>query len=55
MLALGAPKDSDSAVIEERCPGCGEVTRWESERMDNGEGWVLHCPECGTETTRFSG
>lgn len=55
LLALGAPKESDSATIEDECPACGEVTRWETERMDDGEGWVLHCSACGAETNRISG
>lgn len=55
LLALGAPKDSDSSVIEDECPECGELTRWETERMDDAEGWVLRCSDCGAETKRIGG
>lgn len=59
LLALGAPKDSDSAVIEDECPECNELTRWEAERIADeegaDEGWVLSCTVCGVETNRFSG
>lgn len=37
VLAVGAPKGSDRAVIEEECPTCGERTRQETVRVD-GEG-----------------
>jgi len=57
LLALGAPKSSDGAVIEDECPECGELTRWEAERVadDEGSGRVLYCTECGAETDRFGG
>ncbi|MDZ7702326.1 MAG: cupin domain-containing protein [Halobacteriales archaeon] len=51
LVAVGAPKDADGAVIEEPCPACGELTRWESSR--DGEIVVLHCSDCGAETRRF--
>lgn len=58
LLALGAPKDSDSAVIEDECPECGKLTRWDAERVagrdDDGSGWLLSCTECGAETDRFT-
>lgn len=53
-LAIGAPKDSDRAVIEEECPACGGVTGREYERVDDGTAYVLTCTECGAETSRFS-
>jgi quercetin dioxygenase-like cupin family protein len=37
VLAVGAPKGSDRAVIEEECPTCGERTRQEAVRVD-GDG-----------------
>lgn len=53
-LAIGAPKASDGAIIEEECPNCGEMTGRESERVDDGNAYVLTCTECGAETSRFS-
>jgi mannose-6-phosphate isomerase-like protein (cupin superfamily) len=53
-LAIGAPKDSDGAVIEEECPACGEWTGREFDAVDDGETYVLSCSECGVETGRFS-
>ena len=50
-VAVGAPKADDGAVIEERCPACGEVTDRESRR--EAETVVLSCAACGTETDRF--
>lgn len=50
-VAVGAPKSADGSVIEDRCPSCGEVTRWESARED--ETVVLSCGSCGAETARF--
>jgi quercetin dioxygenase-like cupin family protein len=55
LLAFGAPKDTDEAVIEDKCPECGEFTRWEYESREDTEGYVLYCSECGAETNRFSG
>jgi quercetin dioxygenase-like cupin family protein len=34
VVAVGAPKESDGAVIEEECPECGERTRQEAVRVD---------------------
>lgn len=60
-LAVGAPKDSDGAVISERCPACGEETDREYDVEAVGEGddpnreeYVLACAACGAETGRFS-
>lgn len=50
-IAVGAPKSVDGSIIEERCPSCGEVTRWEHARED--ETVVLTCGSCGAETRRF--
>jgi quercetin dioxygenase-like cupin family protein len=55
LLAIGAPKETDSAVIEEECPECGKVTRREYEIREEGDVYVLTCAHCGAETTRFSG
>lgn len=52
-LAIGAPKDSDEAVIEEPCPDCGEATGREFETVDGGDTYVLSCSACGAETGRF--
>lgn len=54
LVAVGAPKDRDAAVIEEECPHCGEVTDRTAEQVDDGETYVLSCASCGVETDRFS-
>jgi len=61
-LAVGAPKDADGAVIDERCPECGAETdrEYEVEAVGAGantatEEYVLVCADCGAETDRFSG
>lgn len=50
-LAMGAPKETDAAIIEEECPDCGETTELDVERTD-GE-YVLSCGACGGEIRRF--
>ena len=55
VIAVGAPKDADSAVIEEYCPACEKRTDRTYEPIEaEGEPiYVLSCTECGTETDRF--
>jgi uncharacterized cupin superfamily protein len=53
LIAVGAPKATDEAVIEERCPSCGERTGRRGERADDGDTVRLHCTACGAETDRF--
>jgi mannose-6-phosphate isomerase-like protein (cupin superfamily) len=53
LVAVGAPKETEDAVIEERCPSCEEVTGRRGERIDDGDTVVLLCSECGAETDRF--
>jgi uncharacterized cupin superfamily protein len=53
VVAAGAPKETDEAIIEERCPECRVVTERRSERRDDGETVVLFCEGCGAETDRF--
>jgi quercetin dioxygenase-like cupin family protein len=55
VVAVGAPKDSDAAVIEEECPACGEVTGREYEKREGDDTveYVLSCDACGAETGRF--
>ncbi|WP_373189832.1 cupin domain-containing protein [Halolamina sp.] len=53
LLAMGAPKEGDEAIIEEPCPECGESTGREYETKDDGETYVLSCADCGAETMRF--
>ncbi|WP_435144667.1 cupin domain-containing protein [Halobaculum sp. P14] len=50
-VAVGAPKESDWAVISEECPNCGEETDRESEV--DGDEYVLYCAECGAEVDRL--
>ncbi|MFB6127435.1 MAG: cupin domain-containing protein [Halolamina sp.] len=54
VVAVGAPKTSDGAVIEEDCPACGETTDRDYEVADDGDTYVLRCAGCGAETDRFS-
>ena len=51
LVAVGAPKAADGAVIEERCPSCGAVTGRDVGR--DGDEVVLRCADCGAETRRF--
>lgn len=51
VLAVGAPKASDGAVISEPCPACGAETDRTADR--DGDAYVLSCADCGTETDRF--
>jgi len=69
VVAVGAPKASDTSIIEEYCEVCDEVTRREYELVDDttdetdgdadgddregGRVVVLSCRNCGTETRRF--
>lgn len=50
-IAVGAPKATDTAVISEECPTCGEATDREYEvREDGGETvYALLCAGCGAE------
>lgn len=55
LVAVGAPKNEDDAVIEEECPACGAVTdrTYESVESDGRAVYVLSCAACGAETDRF--
>jgi quercetin dioxygenase-like cupin family protein len=53
MLAIGAPKATDGAVIEEECPACGEVTGRTFEVEDDGGTYVLSCEGCGEVVDRL--
>ena len=53
LIAVGAPKATDEALIEEECPSCGEMTDRRGERVDGGDTIVLRCTDCGAETDRF--
>lgn len=52
VLAIGAPKETDEAIIAEECPECGE----ESDRAFQSEGdeYLLFCTVCDAEVRRFS-
>jgi mannose-6-phosphate isomerase-like protein (cupin superfamily) len=51
LIAVGAPKATDEAVISEECPACGETTDREYEtRTEDGEPvYALLCAGCGAE------
>jgi quercetin dioxygenase-like cupin family protein len=55
LIAVGAPKDADSAIIEEECPACGETTGRAYEQTEDADRtvYVLSCDACGVETRRF--
>jgi len=55
VVAVGAPKADDRAVIAEQCPACGADTDREYETVEEGSVYVLRCVDCGTETDRFGG
>ncbi|MFC4359934.1 cupin domain-containing protein [Halobium salinum] len=55
VLAVGAPKASDEAVVSEPCPNCGDETDRTHEVVDDGETYVLSCAACGGEADRFGG
>lgn len=56
VVAVGAPKASDGAVIEEACPSCGETAgrEFHSEAVDETTVYVLSCAGCGEETDRLT-
>lgn len=53
VVAVGAPKDSDAAVIEESCEACGESTGRDYEVEEGGDVYVLYCAACGAEADRL--
>jgi quercetin dioxygenase-like cupin family protein len=53
MLAVGAPKATDGAVIEEPCPECGAVTGRTFDVVDDEATYVLFCEACGEEVDRL--
>jgi quercetin dioxygenase-like cupin family protein len=53
MLAVGAPKSSDGATIEEECPECGELSGRDFDIVDAGATYVLYCDACKTELDRL--
>lgn len=56
VVATGAPKASDDAVVEEPCPACGETAdRTSEEAVEDGRPvYRPHCAACGefVETLR---
>ncbi|NHN60639.1 MULTISPECIES: cupin domain-containing protein [Halorussus] len=54
IVAVGAPKAADGAIIEEECPECGEETDRDYEERDGGETYVLSCASCGAELTEMT-
>lgn len=52
VVAVGAPKDSATGAVVEKCPSCGQQT--DRDRETEGEQAVLYCAECGAETARYS-
>lgn len=61
VVAVGAPKGTDRAIIEEACADCGTETRQDASVetvTDGSEEYrevVLQCVDCGAETRRFRG
>jgi quercetin dioxygenase-like cupin family protein len=56
LVAVGAPKDTDRAVLAEECPACGEPTDrdYSAEETDETTVYVLTCAACGAETNRLT-
>lgn len=52
LVAAGAPKDRDSAVIEEKCPECGQST--DRDYRIEGDSYVLVCAGCGTDVDELT-
>lgn len=55
VLAVGAPKGNDRAVIEEECPACGERTGGEAVRVGEADGTRETGEETGEATTGGDG
>ncbi|MFB6205232.1 MAG: cupin domain-containing protein [Haloglomus sp.] len=55
VIAVGAPKDADTAVVVEECPACGERTGrdFAAVEEDGTTVYVLTCAGCGAETDRL--
>ncbi|WP_435194731.1 cupin domain-containing protein [Natronomonas sp. EA1] len=51
VVAVGAPKATDDAVIEEECPECGEMTGRTFDEEDGA--YLLYCAECGEQVDRL--
>lgn len=54
VVATGAPKSADQAILLEECPECGEEANRDAEPTDGGETYILYCAECGAETDRLT-
>jgi quercetin dioxygenase-like cupin family protein len=52
VVAVGAPKDSDEAVIAEECPDCGAET--DRTHEVDGDACVLSCAACGATVDRLT-
>ncbi|GAA0505426.1 cupin domain-containing protein [Halorubrum aquaticum] len=52
VIAVGAPKEDDGAVIEEECPACGAASD-RSYEVD-GDDYVLSCAACGATVDRLT-
>jgi mannose-6-phosphate isomerase-like protein (cupin superfamily) len=56
VLAVGAPKGSDGAIIEEDCPDCGRFGRLETDVVtdeDESRTVVVSCGGCGATIRQF--
>ncbi|MFB6118977.1 cupin domain-containing protein [Halosegnis sp.] len=56
LVAAGAPKAADGAVLEEECPECNAATDrdFAVEETDETTVYVLSCQACGAETDRLT-
>jgi quercetin dioxygenase-like cupin family protein len=56
LVAAGAPKEADEAVLAEECSECGEPTdrEYNAEEIDETTVYVLSCANCGAETKRLT-
>ncbi|MFB6149928.1 MAG: cupin domain-containing protein [Halobacteriales archaeon] len=52
VIAVGAPKTDDGAVISEECPSCGTVSDRSFEVVDGD--YILSCTACGEEVDQLT-
>ncbi|MFB6300216.1 MAG: cupin domain-containing protein [Halobacteriales archaeon] len=52
VIAVGAPKTEDGAIISEECPACGEESDRSFEVVDGD--YLLSCTACGEQVDRLT-
>lgn len=55
VIAVGAPKEKDQAIIKEKCPKCGEVAELYSQKVESDPlTYAIYCSNCDNEVRRVS-